>query len=88
MKKTGDCTGDTGFPYRITEEAGCIRILGELPGVSEESIRMDLEGRILVISAAAKEQSYRMAIALPWAARLGKKRFRDGVLDLFLEKAG
>ena len=77
---------ETGFPYLLTEEAGGLRVVAQFDGVDEESIRIDLEGRTLVISARGKGKQYRMAIALPWAARLGKKRFGRGVLDLCLER--
>ncbi|HVN65902.1 MAG TPA: hypothetical protein VMT31_04715 [Methanomicrobiales archaeon] len=77
---------ETEFPYRLSMEDYGIRIMAELPGVDEKMIQIDLEDRNLSISAADRERLYRVAIALPGEVRLKEKRFRKGVLDLFLER--
>jgi HSP20 family molecular chaperone IbpA len=90
MKMTGGegpaSGGETGFPYRLSVQGNGIRIVAELPEIHEELIRMDLEGRTLIISADGRGRKYRMAIPLPLEARLARKQFRDGVLDLCLER--
>jgi len=70
------------FPCRLLVEGEEIRVTAELPGVTEEMIRIDLEGRALTISADGREQHYRASIVLPWEAGLKGKRFRKGVLEL------
>jgi HSP20 family molecular chaperone IbpA len=77
--------GESGFPCSILEEKGGIRVIAELPGISEEKIRIDLDGKILIITANGGRQ-HRMEISLPYKASLGRKRFHNGVLDLLLEK--
>jgi HSP20 family molecular chaperone IbpA len=77
--------GENGFPCRVSEAGNGVRIIAEMPGITEEKIRIDLDGKTLVISVAGSRK-HRMSIALPWKARLGKKQFRNGVLELMLEK--
>ena len=76
---------ETGFPYMLTEGENGIRIRVNLRGIDEKMIRIDLEGKTLTIFAGNGE-GQRIAISLPCEARLGRKRFREGVLDLCLEK--
>ena len=91
MKKArgegGISGGGTGFSHTVTAEKGSIRITAELPGVGEERIRIDLDGKVLTISVNGGGRPYRESIALPCEARLGRKRFSGGVLELFLERA-
>ncbi|MDD1664819.1 MAG: Hsp20/alpha crystallin family protein [Methanomicrobiales archaeon] len=74
-------------PFRLSLDRDRIHILAELEGISEEKIRLDLETTTLVISAIDGDKAYKERISLPWEARLGRKRFRKGVLELTLEKA-
>ena len=68
------------FPCRISVRGEEIHVTAELAGVSEEMIRIDLEGRTLIISADGKGQHYRANIVLPWEAGLKGKRFRKGTI--------
>jgi HSP20 family molecular chaperone IbpA len=90
MKKAGrrgdPSVRETGFPHTLSVEGNDIRITAELPGISEEMIRLDLDDKVLTISVNGGNPRFRKAIVLPWEARLGKKLFRKGVLDLTLEK--
>ena len=92
MKRRGGASvhpciaGKAGFPYRLSTEGDTIRVTVELSGIREEGIHIDLEGKTLFISSAGRGRPNRMAISLPWASRLGTKRFRDGVLELLLGK--
>ena len=79
--------GGTGFSHTVTAEGRSLRITAELPGVGEEMIRIDLDGKVLTISVDGRGRRHRECIALPCEARLGRKRFSNGVLELFLEKA-
>ena len=78
-------TGDAAF--RLSVDGDRIFILADLPGISDEKIRLDLEARTLVISAKDGDTLYRKKISLPWEARLGKKKFRKGILELTLERS-
>ena len=57
--------GDRDFPCRIVVEGDSAVIMAELHGVNEEMIRIDLEGRTLIISADGRDQKYRSEISLP-----------------------
>ncbi|HMK15307.1 MAG TPA: Hsp20/alpha crystallin family protein, partial [Methanomicrobiales archaeon] len=56
------------FPCRLSVEGEEIHVTAELPGVTEEMIRIDLDGRTLIISAERREQRYRASLVLPWEA--------------------
>jgi len=79
---------ESEIPFRLSADGDCVHIVAELPGIGEEKIRLDLEDNTLIISAIEKECRYKKSIALPWKARLGTKRFRQGVLELTLERSG
>ncbi|MDD1661342.1 MAG: Hsp20/alpha crystallin family protein [Methanomicrobiales archaeon] len=74
------------LPFKLSIEGDRIHVLAELAGITEEKIRLDLEATTLVISATDGERRYTKKIPLPWEAKLGRKRFRKGVLELTLEK--
>jgi HSP20 family molecular chaperone IbpA len=78
---------NSAVPFRLSVDGDRIQIIAELTKISGEKIMLDLEGTTLVISATDGETRYKKKISLPWEARLGKKRFRKGVLELTLEKA-
>ncbi len=80
-------SGGGRFPYLLSVENSSIHITAELPGVSEEMIRIDLDGKVLTISVDGKGRRYREDIGLPFEAGFGRKRFSNGVLELLLEKA-
>lgn len=84
MEKAGGkgSASETGFPYQLSTAGDTLCVVLQLPGIREEMIRIDLEGKTLIISAARKEGQHRTVISLPWAARLRTKRFWDGVLEL------
>jgi HSP20 family molecular chaperone IbpA len=75
------------IPYQISPDGNQVRIVAGLQGVSEGSIRLDLEKTTLFISATGEERRYEKNITLPWEARLAAKRFRNGVLELTLERS-
>jgi HSP20 family molecular chaperone IbpA len=69
-----------------TEENNRICLVVNLPGVSEMKIRIELDNQFLIISASNGDKEYRKEITLPWNARIVRKKFRDGVLELILER--
>jgi HSP20 family molecular chaperone IbpA len=70
----------------LFDEANYIRITAEMPEIREETIRIDLEKSTLFISASGNGRQYKKEIPLPARIRFGNKRFRNGVLELYLEK--
>jgi len=72
----------------IIDEGKFLRILTELPDVSEEKIKIDLENQStsVTIHAMNTVKQYKKVITIPCEVRFSKKRFSDGVLELTLEK--
>jgi len=72
----------------LLDEGKYFRVITELPGISEEKIRIDLEKTVLAISATEAEsgKKYKKMIELPFEVRLDKKKFQNGILDVTLEK--
>ncbi|MFA5294430.1 MAG: hypothetical protein WC382_02815 [Methanoregulaceae archaeon] len=70
----------------IFDEGNYLRIVTELPGVSEEKIKIDLEQTTLIISASERGRDYRKRVSLPCEVTLGKKKYQNGILELILEK--
>ena len=72
----------------LFDERGYIRLIAELPGVSEESLSIELRGDILSLNAAGKERQYAKEILLPSPVKKEtlKKSFHDGILEITLEK--
>jgi len=67
-----------------------LRILTELPGISEEKIKIDLENHSTSVTILASDTvfQYKKVITIPYEVRFTKKRFSDGILELILEKNG
>jgi len=72
----------------LIDEGKHLRIIAELPGIPEGKIRIDLEKTTVTIFASDAGKQYNKVITIPCEARLFKKRFLDGVLELNLEKTG
>jgi HSP20 family molecular chaperone IbpA len=72
----------------LLDEGKYFRVITEFPDVSEETIHIDLENTILMISATESEsgKKYKKIIALPLDVRLDKKKFQNGILDLTWKK--
>ena len=63
-------------------------IVTEIPDVSEEKIRIDLEHNHLIIYASNSERRYKKEIIISDQVRLGTKKFNDGILQITLDKIG
>lgn len=74
----------------VIEDGKFLRIVTELPGISEERIKIDLENKStsVTISAMNTVKQYKKVITIPCEVRFAKKRFSEGVLELTLEKNG
>jgi HSP20 family molecular chaperone IbpA len=88
MEKREKPEHSTAFepPVRMTDEGGHIHVSIGLPGVVEEQIRIDLEKNTFTLSVSRDEKTFRKVIKIPKGARIFKKKFSDGVLEIFLEK--
>jgi HSP20 family protein len=72
----------------VFDEKSSIRIIAELPGVEEEDIKTELEGTMLKITAERGNRKYKKDVELPAAVKGElKPRYKNGVLELELEKA-
>ena len=72
----------------IFDEKDRIKVIAELPGVSEDDIMVNLSGREIVIDAATEERRYHKAIELPCDVKDMKKRYKNGILELEAVKNG
>ncbi|MEI6841495.1 MAG: Hsp20/alpha crystallin family protein [Methanomicrobiales archaeon] len=70
----------------LIDEGQFLCILTKLPNIAEETIKIDLEKVSITIAASDPQNTYKKEITIPCEARLSKKRFTDGVLELTLEK--
>ena len=70
----------------IAEDDRYIRISSILPGLTEEQLRMEIEDETLTISAVNGEGLYKKEIPVPARTRFSRKRFREGILEIILEK--
>jgi HSP20 family molecular chaperone IbpA len=73
-------------PVRLTDTGRELHISIDLPGVTEEQIRIDLEKTTFTVSILDHDKPVKKTIRVPKGARFYKKKFSDGVLELFLEK--
>lgn len=73
-------------PVRVTDSGREIHISISLPGVTEEQIRIDLEKTTFTVSVLDHDRPMKKTIRIPKGARFYKKKFSDGVLEIFLEK--
>jgi HSP20 family molecular chaperone IbpA len=95
-KKSGNmkekCSENTGSGKTIEpaitlqDEGKFLRIIAELPGISEEKIRIDLEKTSVTIVASDTVKQFKKVITVPCEVRFSRKRFSDGILELILEK--
>jgi len=73
-------------PVRVTDTGREIHISIDLPGVTEEQIRIDLERTTFTVSIMDHDKPLKKTIQVQKGSRISKKRFSDGILEIFLEK--
>jgi HSP20 family molecular chaperone IbpA len=73
-------------PTGISESGRLICIVSQIHGIPEEEIRIDLEKTHLVISTSNKKTAILQTITVPEGSRISKKKFRDGILEIILER--
>jgi HSP20 family molecular chaperone IbpA len=73
-------------PTGISESGRLICIISQIHGIPEEEIRIDLEKTQLVISTSNDKTALLQTITVPEGSRISKKKFRDGILEIILER--
>ena len=73
----------------LFEEDDRIRVIAELPGVSEDAIKYEIKGDVLRIWTEGDRQ-YDTEVVLPGAVQPGdvELTYNNGILELHLNKAG
>lgn len=73
----------------LFDEKSHVRLIAELPGVSDEGLSIELKGDILNLNAASKERQYAKEILLPCPVKQEslQKSFHNGILEIAIEKA-
>jgi HSP20 family protein len=72
----------------VFEEADCVRVVAEVPGVSADAIRHEVRGDILTIRTEG-ERCYNAEVILPAAVKgeSGVASYNNGIFELKLPKA-
>jgi HSP20 family protein len=72
----------------IFDEKDHILVIVELPGVSENEIKIEVAGDILNLTAADKDRKYAKEILLPGKVKPESKKtsYNNGILEITLEK--
>lgn len=72
----------------LFDEKDHILIIAELPGVTKESIKLDLKGDILILEAGNKKRKYSKEILIPAEVDFKKRKvsFKNGVLEIKIPK--
>lgn len=72
----------------VFDEKDQVRIVAELPGVSEEILKLELKGDILILEAGDEKRKYFKEILLPAKVDFEgmKKNFNNGVLEVKMQK--
>jgi HSP20 family molecular chaperone IbpA len=73
-------------PTGVTENGKSICITSQLPDIPEEKIRIDLERTRLIISASKQNEKVMREIIVPDGSRISEKKFKDGVLEIILDR--
>jgi HSP20 family protein len=73
----------------LFDEKSHVRLIVELPGVSDEGLSIELKGDILNLNAASKERQYAKEILLPCPVKQEslQKSFHNGILEITIEKS-
>ena len=72
----------------VFDEKDHILVIVELPGVSKEKIKVDINGDILNLTTSDKDRQYAKEILLPHKvnAETLKTSYKNGILEITLEK--
>ena len=72
----------------VFDEKDHVLIVAELPGVLEESIKLNLKGDILILEAGDEKRKYSKEILLPAKVDFEQREtnFKNGILEIKLKK--
>jgi HSP20 family protein len=72
----------------VFDEPDRILVIAELPGVSENEIKLEVAGDILNLSASDKDRKYAREILLPGKVKPDtiKTSYNNGILEITLQK--
>jgi HSP20 family protein len=72
----------------VFDEEDYILVIAELPGVSEDEIKVEVAGDILNLTASDKDRKYAKEILLPSKVKSDpmKTSYKNGILEVTLEK--
>ena len=72
----------------IFDEKDHILVIAELPGVTEEKIKIEIAGDILSLSASDSDRKYAKEILLPSKVKPSslKSAYKNGILEIKLDK--
>ncbi|MDD1710999.1 MAG: hypothetical protein LUQ37_08855 [Methanoregulaceae archaeon] len=70
----------------ITETGISFKILCYLPEIPEEAIRIHLDDAQLIIATSNQNETVVQKITVPVDSYICKKKFREGVLEIILER--
>lgn len=72
----------------IFDEKKEVRIIAEIPGVSEDTIKTEVKGDVLTLEAKDSERKYYKEVVLPKAIDPGtlKRKYKNGVLEVRISK--
>ena len=73
-------------PTGTSEQEKSIHIISQLHGIPEEKIRIDLEKTQLIISASKQNEIVMQKITVPLGSQIKQKKFRNGILEIILER--
>lgn len=89
-RQGGGLVNDEREPLVDTfEEESQITLVAEIPGASEESINIEIDGSHLVLTAAARDRRYRKELELPFelASEPLKRTYSNGIFSIVLLRA-
>ena len=72
----------------VFDEKEEIRVYAEMPGISEENIKLDLKGDILDISAQSGDKKYHKELLLPAKVKPENltSNYKNGILEVKIKK--
>jgi len=76
-------------PVDIFDEKDHIKIIGEIPGVEEKDIKVNLNNDIITIKVDVSNRKYHQELKLPCKPKGKiKKSYKNGILEIVIKKMG
>jgi HSP20 family protein len=70
-------------PVEVHHTGNEVKVITELPGITDDTLRLHVQGNTLVIDAGDADQHYRSSVALPPVDTGSmRKSLRNGVLEV------